>query len=677
MRSRLAALWLVALFFTLGMLWAGEARAFSLLDSSRIIGPGQWEGNIGAGYEWEDQSLQSAGAPTTHLLRNRYDEVITLGHRGAYIIDPRLIEGVGDLDLDFFQERDKYAGRPEDLNGLLIGYDTSTIILSQKAYTATTFSQLHQSQVTTDFAGDTKTSTSNFGFTARLRQFSRLRDWLPYFSSSLDVRQETADETEKLLGQTYKLNETRRIITYKADKGFQTADLDFNYQFIDDHLTGTNHLAFQTQSAALNYSLGFGPTLNRRWDSHVNYFSRAGNYPETYLWVDEMLRLDHFKNLATIYHYLLTRTTAPGQTVTTQTGIFRLEYRLFKNLFTTLSLQGLLETLPQGRIDTYGFELSPNYERSIAWGGSIYLDTDYRYEVDDNALSGGQIAVTDEPHTAPSSFGPGLGFTLNRSFVVTSTIVMVDTRNGGRIPTVPGVDYEIVAQANLTKIVPLPTSPIINPDDPLEVSYVYQVAPSSRFSTTQFMTTVGARFSWLDLSFEYQDIRQDLLSGLNPFLYRSRSETGHLGLHRQWGPLTGRTDALYEIYDQSFLAYTMQSYEQHLALRPGLGFVLSVTGNESFTDYSAPKQRTSMYDVEGSLERWSLSGNFFSLFGGMRSLYDSAFTFPTENDSNIGLKGTFQWGKFRILPMFSWIMRSWGPVKSSDLHCELRVSRSL
>src|SRR5208337_4724845 len=97
----------------------------------------------------------------------------------------------------------------------------------------------------------------------------------------------------------------------------------------------------------------------------------------------------------------------------------------------------------------------------------------------------GPVTVLDEKHTAPSFFGAGIGFTLADPFVVTSTIVMYDTAlRTGRVLTQLGVDYNLVQQGQLTQIVIIPTSLIIHPGDPLEVSYSYIAGPSGRYSTT-------------------------------------------------------------------------------------------------------------------------------------------------------------------------------------------------
>ncbi|MGO9124144.1 MAG: hypothetical protein ACLP6G_04575, partial [Terriglobales bacterium] len=90
-------------------------------------------------------------------------------------------------------------------------------------------------------------------------------------------------------------------------------------------------------------------------------------------------------------------------------------------------------------------EPSPSYNHSIPGGGTLTLGSDGRYEIDQNH-TGGPITVLNEKHTAPAFFGPGIGFTLNNPFVVTSTIVMYDTRGGRRRVTTLGVDYNIVAQ---------------------------------------------------------------------------------------------------------------------------------------------------------------------------------------------------------------------------------------
>ena len=381
--------------------------------------------------------------------------------------------------------------------------------------------------------------------------------------------QEESDESTTQLGQTYKLDETRDILGYEADKGFQTADLDFYYQYISDSYTGNERFAFDTQWVNLNYSLDFGPDLNRRWDSRINYYTTSGAFAQSFLYADERLHIDHFQNLSTNYEYLLSNTSAEGQTDTSQTGTFQLQHRLYQSLVTTLTLQGFYDTLTQGERDFYAVELTPNYSRSIPWGGTLYLDGDGRYEIDDNHLSGSQVRVINEQHAATPS-----GFTLNQPFVATSTIVVVDIRGGGRLPCQLDIDYDVTQLGTLTQIVPIPTSHIIQPGDPLEVSYSYQVAAHGRYSTTTLVGNAGMTFSWIDFNLQHQQIDENLLSGQGgQFLYNLHQDQGRVEVHHEWEPVDARANALYQIYDSDSelftLKYTLQNYGQYLTFRPG------------------------------------------------------------------------------------------------------------
>ena len=346
------------------------------------------------------------------------------------------------------------------------------------------------------------------------------------------------------------LDETRYTAGADAYKGFQTADLDFNYQFVDDSYTGSIKYSFITNWANLFYSLDFGPTLNRRWDSQVSYLSRSGaGVNESFLYADERLHIDHSDRLSTNYEYLLVSNDTEGQRDTSNTATFQLTYHRYRNLVNTVTLQGFYETVtPQGHIDYYAAELGSGYNHSIPWGGNLTLGTDGRYEIDQDHVSG-PVNVFDEKHTAPSFFGHGIGFTLNNPFVLTSTIVMYDIRGGARIPTRLGVDYSIAAQGQSTQIVILPTTLVIHPSDPLEVSYSYVSGPNGRYSTTSWSANAGLTFSWMSLNFSYVQFNQSLESGVGAqYLYNSRQESAQLNVHKEWESFDASANALYQIY---------------------------------------------------------------------------------------------------------------------------------
>ncbi len=677
MKPLLKALGLDLLVCAWVLMSSAGAWAFTLFGQELNYYPGGWQGSVEGGYEFEDQQTSNDGAPSLSLIRSRYDERFDVRNQGYSLIDPRLLEGTAAFTMDFYQEQDKFAGRKENINGLLYGYDLSDTIFGEKAYTATIFSRRYEAQVSTNFAGQTDITGTNFGFTANLREYSFLREILPYFSSTLDAREEESNETTKQLGETYKLDETRDIVDYSALKGFQTADLYFYYQFLDDRLTGTNKLAYQTNWATLNYSLDFGPGLHRRWDSRINYLARTGEISESYLWVEEVLRIDHFRNLSTTYQYLLNRSDiATVGTTTDQIAIFTLRHLLYRNLISSLTLEGEYETLPGGRTYEYYPELDEDYTRKIPLGGTFYLAGDGLYEITNNSISGGRVNVTDEPHIADVH---GLGFFLKNPFVFQSTIVMFDTRGGGRIPTVLGVDYKVVTVGDLTQIVIIPTSIIIKPGDPLAVSYVYETVPSASYSTTSLTATVGVDFSWIDGSFGHQVIRQTLLSGQQSsalFLYNVTSDTARGSVHKDWQLVGARADALYEDYNSSMLSFKLQNYGGHLFIRPGWKLMLTADANEILTDFSSPiKRHTSNQQFQLTLDRYTEGGNYWSVYGRMFQNQDTLF--PTETNIQAGMLGRWMYGKIEVVPVFTWVNVKWGALRINDPRLQLRIIRYL
>lgn len=642
-----------------------------------LIGPesfglGEWQGDLQGGYEWEDQRSTMGDGTTSSLQRNRFDELVNFGNQGFYLIDPRLLTGSAGVNLDFIQEQDKTSAGSSNLDGLLYGYNAAFTLLGEKPISGSVYTNRHQSQVSTDFGGRTEYTNSTLGGTIRVFEGNFLRNMLPYFTSTLDVREEKSNQSTTQLGQTYELNDTRDDVSYDAHKGFETADLGINYEFVKDVIRGSNSLQYQTQHFSLLYSLDFGPRLNRRWDSHVSYVQREGSFSQTYLVVDERLGIDHRPNLSTSYQYQFSHMDIIGQTTDTHFGTFTLSHRLFNNLSTAATVWGSYQTLTGGNITNYGASMSPSYTRSIPWNGTFFLATDTSYNISDNSLQGGNIQVADEQHSAPAVFG--IPFTLNNPFVITSSIVMVDGRGGGRIPTQPGVDYNVVPLGNQTQIVILPTTVVIQPNDPLLVSYTYQIPASAKFSTTTWTVNTGVNFGWIGLSYLHLQTRQKLLSGTAfGFLNDTDEDLGTVDLHKEWEALDSRAMASYEIYNSTFISYKLTILNQSLFWRPGWNLILGATGSESFTDFTAPRRKTTSEQFLLSADWFSSSGNDVRLFGRLGRIEDTVI--PTETDIEGGVEGRFVYGKIEVVPVFRWINRRWGNLNIDDPHFMLRITR--
>ena len=563
------------------MLPASEIMAFSLQDYEGGFRLGEWRGSLEGGYEYENQDSNSAGTSLS-LTRNRTDELGSIANDGFYLIDPRLLTGSAGLNLDLYQEQDRVShGSGAYSDGLLWGYSFDTSLFPQSPENATFFANQSQTVSNTTFGGQTQTKSSNIGVVAQMLEDSVLKDHgIYYFSSRLSAREETFDDQTTQLGQKYELDQQREIVDYTAEKGFQTADLRFRYEFENERDSGTSHLNFQTQTIGLDYSKDFGANLNRTWDSNISYYSRTGTGgQQQYLFVNELLGIQHYENLFTSYQYQLQYNDYDGQGATTyQYGSFILNHRWYDNLSQMLNLATTQQTLADGNTSSYWIGGSNSYSHPLPWHGNFFLNTNAQYQIQDNNLSSSDIQVIDEPHTAPLNDTP---FTLNNTFVIQATIVVVDTQHG-RIPCVLNVDYLVAQLGNQTQIKRAATSVVITPGDSLVVSYTYQVPASARFSTTTKDISLGVTFPWIDMSYAYDAIDQSLLSGEGAqFLEHMRSNTFSLGLHHDWTEtLQMRANATYQTVDSSNISFNMTDLSQNASYRPGWSTLLSITGDQ-------------------------------------------------------------------------------------------------
>lgn len=652
---------------------AGAQRRFGLGTWEGALGT--WEGALEFGFDWERQQTKTDGGTDSKSARNRYDERLTVRNTGAYFLDPRLYSGNFSGTFGLFQEQDRFDHTDSSLSGTLLGYSFDSAILPEKPYSAALFTNWNQNILSREFGGRTEISFENRGGTFRLREDSFLKDLgFPYLTSLLGARHELTKEETRVLGQTFRRDETRTVVNYEGSKGFETSDLSLRYEFTD--LADKEHPIsdFQSHSADLSYSLDFGENLNRRWDSRLHYLTRSGLARDTFLSMDEALRIDHYENLFTDYRYLLSRVETDVEATTTQTGTFRAQHRLYRSLTSAFTAQGTLQDLPNGERTSYAGQFDLDYQRTVPWNGRMFAGTGIRYQVDDNRFTVSSVSVVDESHTAPTPLGGGAGFTLANAFVITSTIVVVDTRGGARLATTRGVDYVTAQEGDSTKIVPLAGSPVILAGDPLAVSYSYEVDPSLKFSIVSWRGTVGADFRWIAVSLAHEQSDQTLLSGRDGRFLEDRTvDTARLDLRGDWERVRALASARYQVQDSTRLAFTLWEFGQLLTVRAPFDVVLGLTAQETFTDFTLPERRSRSLATRGDLTWSPLPGLFVNGFAGLQAFEESQL--PSETVREAGVRVRWTYGKLDVTPNFTWKTRERGATETNDLRFEIRVIR--
>lgn len=632
------------------LLATGESGAQSLSD----LHLGAWGGVLETDFGAErNQTHSPDGKLDVESMNRRAREGLTIRNQGFFFVDPGL--ATGDLALTFglSQDREITNGIQDTRRAKLVSYAFDSSIFAALPYNGTVYANRTQNVLYAPFAR-TELALENRGVIFRLREDSPLREHgLPYLSVNVTAEQQhTREATTSVLGQAFSSDQLRNTLRAEAHKGFETADLNLHYEFADIHNTALRNASFRSQAASLDYSLDFGPALNRRSDTRLFFSTRSGVSPISVFTADQSVHIDHQENFSTGYRYLLARTSTLAGTPTSQSGTFDLRHVLYQNLTTTAQLTGSHQQIPAGTLDSYGGQLGFRYQRNLPWDGRVFAGTSGRVAFNNNQLLASQISVTDEGQNAPSSLGAGAGFLLNQSFVVASSIVVVDTRSGARLPATLGTDYEIFPEGNLYRIVPLATSAVIRAGDPLAVSYEYEVDPTLKYRSTSRAVSGGVDFRWIALSFGHEVSDQTPISGHNHgFLQDVRRDTAQLELRGTWKAIQGQASAGYVRYDSSRLAYTEQRYAGLVSFRPTRSLALSFRADLTTTDFTLPVHQTDARSGQFTLDWYALGGWTTTALVGRRVYKDSLQPMETINEAS--LKARLVYGLLDITSTFT------------------------
>lgn len=654
------------------LLAAREAGAQLLMG----LRPGVWGGSLEAGYQTERQNTHSPdGAADIDSARRRMSERLTIRNEGFYFLDPRLVSGNLGLSFGLMQDRAITDGSASSRNAKLTGYAFDSTFFAEKPYGATLFANRTQNIATQPF-GRTDSTYENRGAAARLGEDSFLKNWgMRHFSSALRVEQQHLQETTtSVLGQGFRRDELRDILNYSGHNGFDTADLDWRYEFNDLKNLAYPQGDFQSQAANLNYSLDFGPGLSRRSDTRLSYTNRTGSSRIGMFTGDEHVHVDHYTNLSTDYRYQLMQIDQQAGKTTSQIGSFLVRHELYRNLTTTAQTSAAHTDLPAGTRDSYAGQLDFSYRRGLPWNGTVFVRAGGRNQVDDNRLAASQISVTDEAHAAPSPLGAGAGFLINQAFAIAPGIVVVDTRGGARLPTTSGVDYELVQEGNLVRIVPLPTSAVIQPGDPLAVSYSYEVDPSIKYGTASRRLSAGVDFRWIALSAGHEQSDQKLISGQDSrFLQDLRRDNAQLDLRGAWKSLQGQAGAAYVRYDSTRLAYTQQRYTLLANYRRTRSLALGFNADRTLSEFTLPAHQTDARAMRLTLDWYGPLGLTTTALIGQRVYKDSLL--PTETVNEAGLKARLAYGKLDLTSAFTANERMRGGFQAASWRLDFLATR--
>ena len=637
-----------------------------------------WTGTLGFTFDDQEQRIRAPGSPTQTFSNRLLTESATISNDNFAIVDPRFFTGSLSLGVSFQQGWQESLGLSQHETATLDTYSFDGTFLPQTPYNLELFAVKSQNTYVQPSGSATHSDIQNQGIAFQLRETSILRDKeiLPYFIANFRAFQQYDKQTTTYGGQSFKQNDRRDQIAFGFQNGGETSDLTFQYQYTKlDNFAYTDG-SYNSQNANAYYSLDFGPTLNWRSDSRLNYYSRTGatlgSNLDT-LDVNEFLTIDHSTNLSSNYNYQLTRQSAEVGTATTQSFGAQYNQQVFQNLSLTEGLTAIYSSLPGGTISSAGASASFNYGHVVPWNGQLNLAGGGGYLVTSSQVPAGVVPVVDAPYVVPPNIGAGATIQLRDRNIETASIIVVVLKNGVRVTAVLDIDYTIQVNGDRTSIVPLATSALMQPGDPLNISYVFQVAPNSKFQTTSGSASVGIDWPWFGFNYSHDQTDQTPLSGGDDTLLLSeRRDAGLVYVRGIWDEFQVRAGAGLVNYDSLRLTYVERRFDAFMTYAPYQNLNFNLALNESRTNYQLPVHSTTndaiRFDAQWSWGPWQTSA-----YASWRRFVDTQQ--PTETIAEAGLRLRRTWTKLDVNFVAAIQQRTKGEIVSPNGIIHLAVVR--
>lgn len=660
-----AVLAALAIFFLPGLIWAQWLQL------------GERQGSLESVTEYQHDDLRNS------LLQR---EILTLRNSG-FILDPRLVNFRFGGSYGYYNS----WATGDNQRGALLGYDFSANILPQKPFSFTLFTNRSQNFYSREVPGVTQILNENLGGTL-------VADAL-YIPSSLRFRREYRDEESQGFifgGAGSSQKNLRNVLTYEGLRGWLNSELELHYELTDDqNLSNSSlgspgvgpNLSSRRHDAALNYSIDFGPELNRRWDSHIRFMAQTGFTNLTTLNVNELLRIEHQENFLTNYRYAFTDTKAQDGSAFDHDLAFGLEHHLYRNLVTTFETENNYQTFSAGSKEMLRNNLNFTYTKRLPLDGQLNASLGGGLSYETDKFNGSEGFAPQETHTALSPFA--LPISLNNPFVNLTSVVVTKTAAGplpagcippldSTIPLVAGRDYALQAAGNVTEIKPLPCfglTPGINPGDTIAIDYRFSL-PSSplAFTTSTWHANFSLDYGWIRPYFTHFQTNQTLVSGSDSrFLNDERSDS--LGIEFRFDSQRWHSRFLGEGqgYASTRTKYQGIRFNQNLGVAIRSDLTLMFNADEAFTTFTLPRRRTLNAMGTATLSYSPTPNIVGDLFAVFSMLNDN--TSENERTRQAGLRLRWYYRKLEIMPTIELLDRSYGDRRTMNFHGLLSIIR--
>jgi hypothetical protein len=647
-----------------------------------------WQGELEGMIEYDREESKTQGLPRERFQSTTAQEILTVRNPAIHILDPRLLTLSIEGTFGLFQERlTEPSGSVGDFHyGTLWGYDLLLQVLQGEPLALRLWANRTQTHLPLARPGASELESESRGATLEAR-------WLP-IPSTLTARQELLEEESRVEGVVGRRDEVRSIFTYEGQRGFQDAEMDLRYEFLDLDDRVFPNQSYRSHEGVFGYSLDFGPDGTWRWDSRLRGYTRQGGVYQgvastdlTTFLVDEALRIDHTETLQSRYRYLFVSTDTAGGRADTHTGTVSVSHQLYESLLTLGTAEGTHQALEQGEKDVASGRLDLVYTKRLPRGGRLRIGLGGFLSYEDDRFREALAFVPQETHVVATPFA--LPVRLRTAFVDESSITVTKIALGPRpvgclptpgppLPLVSGQDFTVRTVGAITEIVPVPCSTTtvgINPGDTIAVDYRFAVSPDLAFVTLGGHADVDVDYGWLRVFAAYDISDEEQVSGFaGPFLDDQRIALLGAELRYDGDRLTASALGEARRYYSTHLAYDTLRFSQLVSVSFwDRDLTLSLLADQAMDEYRS-EDRTSRR-VSGRVLLTYFLGTDLQVEAAVGAQYLEDTLFPTEEVREAGLRVRWRVRQLEINPSVFYYDRRRGDVETNELRAMLQVIR--
>ncbi len=611
------------------------------------------------------------------------EERLTVRNAGAYIIHPRFITFSLGGTFGLAQERTKaevdgQEVHDEERDADLLGYDALISFFADSAWSLNLFGNRNKYTQRREFAGFIYTDVENTGATLSARRL--------YIPSTLTVRQERLQDESQVASVTTRRDVTRNVVTYDGRRGWVDSEMALRYELVEKSDYVRPELDYNSQTGSMYYSLDFGQELNKRWDSRIRASERTG-YSEEMRWnVDEVVRIDHTRNLRTQYGYFFTDTERLQGDTTSHRAEFGVRHQLYESLTTEFLFNVIRRDLIGGSNNINSSQMFLDYTKRLPGKGRLLIGLGGYFGKEDDQFDAASVQFLQEPHVFDAPFARPIA--LERPFVFEPSVSVTRTALGAASgcdvarPLVEGIDYELRTVGNITEIVPIDDCTInptagIGPGDIIAVDYQAEAPRKLTFTSTSWNLNTSLDYNWIRPFFIHDEQRQEPDAD-DPqqaqFLQNRQSDIVGVEL-RYTGPVArARATVEYERLrsrDQDYYAVRGNELLQYYFSRL---WHLNLTARQSVTEFSFPEVRRTKILEARTILRYTASASLYTEFHVVwRSIDDTLVPDEEVREARVQLRWRF--GKLEINPSVSYVNRKRGVADLQEYRAFVRAIR--